>query len=109
MDSRPKLLGWICVQSSYAQEAWALTGMGSCLTVASHQDGTQVKEEGQFNSYLKYPMVHEVRISLDAGMTDADFKSDGTDLHHPFPKNGLRPACLSCPSCGKKRNTEVGN
>lgn len=63
-----------------------MTGMGHCHRVA----GSQVKEEGQFNSYLTYPMVHEVRISLKAGMTHTYFKSHGTDLHHPFPKNGLR-------------------
>ena len=28
-------------------------------------------------------------------MTDADFKSHGTDIHHPFPKRVLRLACLT--------------
>ena len=44
------------------------------------------------HSYRKYPEAHEVRVSLETGMTDIYFKSHGTDLHHPFPKNeAFRP------------------
>ena len=85
------------------------TEMGSCLRRAAKSPRWDSSKEEQLNSYVKYPVVHEVRISLKAGMTDADFKSHRTNLHHCFPKNGLRPACLSCPNCGKKMNAEVGN
>lgn len=53
------------------------------------------------------PLVYEARIILKAGMTDASFKNRGIDLHHPFPKRA--GTCPSGPSCGKKRNAEIGS
>ena len=106
-EAGPKPLGWIHVQDFNAQEAWGLKGQPPVLEQQlSHQEGTRTEEEGQCSSYLKYPRVHEVRISLEANTTSAGFQSCQPDLHHPFP-NGPK-ACTPQLPTGREGMPKLG-